>query len=152
MFRQNLKNLIHSRIFHSNWDIAIANGGLQTLTYIWHSWQEVTNTTLEITTNLFYLKSKQHHTWKAFCHLQLNFRMTFLILWSLSPTLSSLKKHVKVFFSKTPKGLYHFGACRCNIKHRQLKNCSSNLYKDLFDHYLSNSPACRKLRTPFIIF
>ena len=47
-------------------------------------------------------------------------------------------------FSKTPNGLYHvFGAGRCNLIHCQLRNCSSNLYKDLFDHFLSDSPACR---------
>ena len=47
-------------------------------------------------------------------------------------------------FSKKPNGLYHvFGAGRCNLIHCQLRNCSSNLYKDLFDHFLSDSPACR---------
>ena len=41
--------------------------------------QEVTNTTYEITTALFYLKLKQYHTWKAFCNLHLTIGMTFLI-------------------------------------------------------------------------
>ena len=61
----------------------------------------------------------------------------------ISPTLSSFKQHLKEFFSKTPNDLYHFRARRCNIIHCQLRNCSSNLYKDLFVHYLSDSPACR---------
>ena len=61
-----------------------------------------------------------------------------------SPTLSSFKKHLNDFFSKTPNELYHFGARRCNKIHCQLRrNYSSDLYKDLFDHYLSDSPACR---------
>ena len=38
----------------------------------------------------------------------------------ISPTLSSFKKHLKEFFSKTPNDLYHFGARRCNIIHCQL--------------------------------
>ena len=59
------------------------------------------------------------------------------------PTLSSFKKHLKEFFSKTPNDLYHFWARRCKIIHCQLRNCSSNLHKDLFDYYLSDSPACR---------
>ena len=33
----------------------------------------------------------------------------------ISPTLSSFKKHLKEFFSKTPNDLYHFGARRYNI-------------------------------------
>ena len=53
----------------------------------------------------------------------------------ISPTLSSFKKHLKEFFSKTPNDLINFGARRCNIIHWQLRNCSSNLYKDLFEHY-----------------
>ena len=61
----------------------------------------------------------------------------------ISPTLSSFKKHLKEIFCKTPTDMYHFGARRCYIIHCQLRNCSSNLYKDLFDHYMSESPACR---------
>ena len=62
---------------------------------------------------------------------------------NISPTLSSFKKHLKEFFSKTPNDLYHFVTSTYNIIHRQLRNCSSNLYKDLFDHYLSDSPSYR---------
>ena len=36
------------------------------VTYLNLFTQEVTDTTEEITTNLFYLKSKQHYTWKLF--------------------------------------------------------------------------------------
>ena len=100
--------------------------------------QEFTNTTFEITTTLFYLKLKQYHTWKAFCNLQLNIGMPFLIKKKIWSTLSSFKKHLKEFFCKTPNDLFHFGARRCYIIHRQLRNCSSNLEKNLFDHYLSD--------------
>ena len=49
---------------------------------------------------------------------------------------------MKEFFSKTPNVPF-WSTSRCNIIHCQLRNCSRNLYKDLFDHYLSDSPACR---------
>ena len=73
----------------------------------------------------------------------------------ISTTLSSFKKHLKEFFSKIPNDLYHLGARRYNIIHCQLRNCSSNLYKDLFDHYFLTHQLAKtltsKLRT-FIFF
>ena len=65
--------------------------------------------------NLFYLKSKQHHT----CFLKESFLPSTPKLCNdlpdfikISRTLSSFKKHLKEFFSKTLNGLYHFGAAR----------------------------------------
>ena len=55
----------------------------------------------------------------------------------------SISSRIQEFFSKTPNDLYHFGAHRCNLIHCKLRNCSSDLYKDLFDHYLYDSPACK---------
>ena len=73
--------------------------------------------------------------------------MTYLILLKISPTLSSFEKNLKDTKWSAP-----FGARRFYIIHQQLRNCSSNLYKDLFDHYLSDSNYDCKTEESFILF
>ena len=94
-----------------------------------------------IFTNLFFYI-------KLLMVLHLNIYVTYLNRFTQEVTntteeITTNLVYLFQFLSSTPNDLYHFGSRRCNIIHCQLRNCSSNLYKDLFDHYLSVSPACR---------